>query len=301
MQAGDDVVGARALPAAEDDADGERRRHVEATAGPHGLQVEPRQAEGRGQPLRDEEFVGARVGGQALHDANGTARVEHRGEARHVGAARGAQRRLVGRLGRRRRLLVPQRQRRQVGRRPLELDRARLREGGGGGPAGALRGECGEGAAAEVDERLVHDGPLLALASLDAHHRSQRSADHAPLRGVGAEATHARHHARAARADERTRGEAERVAVVAIKVGGRRAAALEAEVVVLRRKTQPRTLALAATRAACGLAPPPRELLGHELAQQPLRLDLAHLHAVLRVAVEEQLALHRFGQEGEDR
>ena len=74
------------------------------------------------------------------------------------------------------------------------------------------------------------------LAPLDGQHAGKRHPNGGPLGRRLGEPLEAGHDPGRAHANERARGEPQAVAVVRVEVGGRRAAALVTEVVVLRRE-----------------------------------------------------------------
>lgn len=84
---------------------------------------------------------------------------------------------------------------------------------------------------------LMNEWHLLTPPALSPHHGGEGNAPCAPVSRVLGKVGHAGHHPGAAGADEGGSGEAERVAKVAVEVGGGGATALIREVVVLRRES----------------------------------------------------------------
>mmetsp|Transcript_92432 Transcript_92432/g.299070 ORF Transcript_92432/g.299070 Transcript_92432/m.299070 type:complete len:968 (+) Transcript_92432:126-3029(+) len=131
----------------------------------------------------------------------------------------------------------------------------------------------------ELDERLLDDGLVLALAALDDAEGGDGHAAALPLAHGRQQVLHRGDEARALVAEEVGRGGAQGVAVGGVEDRGRAGAALVAVGVELRPEA-----------AAVGALGPPRlELHGYGGRQQLLRLDLGHLDVAVGVPVQQQL------------
>ncbi len=171
------------------------------------------------------------------------------------------------------------------------LDGARVGKAGFHCPLGSVLFEEFEGLTVEFNQCLADNGLILAVASFDIHHLGDGHTACDPLVcGLG-EVGNLGKVSVVAVLNQHEGVVAEGVAVIRIEIGRERAAAFIAEEVM-----QGRELALVGTGSLAR-----GKVVLNEGGEQLFRLDQRNLNVAMRVALEEQLLLNAFRQNGEYR